>query len=86
MDAFRKSLWEDRAVTTAEIESALGDLRKLTEGGIVGGVSGGRMKAYKESIFNAKTQSRKEKNLNLPGTARDLLSKSGRCSALAALR
>ncbi|MEO5886220.1 MAG: aspartate ammonia-lyase, partial [Anaerolineales bacterium] len=32
---------EDRPVTEAEIESALGDLRKLTEGGIVGGVSGG---------------------------------------------
>ncbi len=28
---------EDRPVTTAEIESALNDLRKLTEGGIVGG-------------------------------------------------
>ncbi|MBM3181108.1 MAG: aspartate ammonia-lyase [Chloroflexi bacterium] len=32
---------KDRPVTAAEIESALGDLRKLTEGGIVGGVSGG---------------------------------------------
>jgi fumarate hydratase class II len=32
---------EDRLVTAAEIDSALGDLRKLTEGGIVGGVSGG---------------------------------------------
>ncbi len=32
---------EDRPVTADEIESALGDLRKLTEGGIVGGVSGG---------------------------------------------
>jgi fumarate hydratase class II len=32
---------EDRPVTVAEIESALGDLRKLTEGGIVGGVAGG---------------------------------------------
>ena len=32
---------EDRPVTDAEIESALGDLRKLTEGGIVGGVGGG---------------------------------------------
>ena len=32
---------EDRLVTVNEIESALGDLRKLTEGGIVGGVSGG---------------------------------------------
>ena len=32
---------EDRQVTTDEIESALGDLRKLTEGGIVGSVSGG---------------------------------------------
>jgi fumarate hydratase, class II len=31
---------EDRTVTAAEIESALGDLRKLTEGGILG-VSGG---------------------------------------------
>jgi fumarate hydratase class II len=31
---------EDRPVTAAEIESALGDLRKLTEGGILG-VSGG---------------------------------------------
>jgi hypothetical protein len=28
-------------VTIVEIESALGDLRKLTNGGIVGGVSGG---------------------------------------------
>ncbi len=32
---------EDRKVTVEEIESALGDLRKLTDGGIVGGVSGG---------------------------------------------
>ncbi len=32
---------EDRIVTVAEIEAALGDLRKLTEGGIVGGVGGG---------------------------------------------
>jgi len=32
---------EDRPVTADEIESALGDLRKLTDGGIVGGVSGG---------------------------------------------
>jgi len=32
---------EDRPVTDDEIESALGDLRKLTEGGIVGGASGG---------------------------------------------
>lgn len=32
---------EDRPVTPEEIESALGDLYKLTEGGIVGGVSGG---------------------------------------------
>jgi len=32
---------EDRAVTVAEIESALGDLRKLTEGGIVGGAGQG---------------------------------------------
>ncbi|MBE0672335.1 MAG: aspartate ammonia-lyase [Anaerolineales bacterium] len=32
---------EDRMVTTEEIEAALGDLKKLTEGGIVGGVSGG---------------------------------------------
>ncbi len=32
---------ENRPVTVAEIESALGDLRKLTEGGIVGGVGGG---------------------------------------------
>ena len=31
---------EDRLVTVAEIEAALGDLRKLTEGGIVGGVGG----------------------------------------------
>ncbi|HLA07829.1 MAG TPA: aspartate ammonia-lyase [Anaerolineales bacterium] len=31
----------DRPVKPEEIESALGDLRKLTEGGIVGGVSGG---------------------------------------------
>ena len=32
---------EDRPVKPEEIESALGDLRKLTDGGIVGGVSGG---------------------------------------------
>jgi fumarate hydratase, class II len=32
---------EDRPVKPEEIESALGDLRKLTEGGIVGGVGGG---------------------------------------------
>jgi fumarate hydratase class II len=32
---------EDRPVRMEEIESALSDLRKLTEGGIVGGVSGG---------------------------------------------
>jgi fumarate hydratase class II len=32
---------EDRPVTAAEIESALGDLKKLTEGGIVGGGGGG---------------------------------------------
>ena len=32
---------EDRLLTVDEIEFALGDLRKLTEGGIVGGVSGG---------------------------------------------
>lgn len=32
---------EDRTVSVEEIESALSDLRKLTEGGIVGGVSGG---------------------------------------------
>jgi fumarate hydratase class II len=32
---------EDRPVTVDEIESALSDLRRLTEGGIVGGVSGG---------------------------------------------
>ncbi|MDO8754123.1 MAG: hypothetical protein Q7J80_09555, partial [Anaerolineales bacterium] len=32
---------EDRPVTAGEIESALGDLRKLTEGGIVGGAGGG---------------------------------------------
>lgn len=32
---------EDRPVTAEEIESALSDLRRLTEGGIVGGVSGG---------------------------------------------
>jgi fumarate hydratase class II len=32
---------EDRLVTTDEIESALNDLRKLTEGGIAGGVGGG---------------------------------------------
>ena len=31
---------EDRPVTVAEIQSALGDLRKLTEGGIVGGSGG----------------------------------------------
>jgi fumarate hydratase, class II len=32
---------EQRTVTVAEIEAALGDLRKLTEGGIVGGGIGG---------------------------------------------
>ena len=32
---------EERLVTVAEIEAALSDLRKLTEGGIVGGVGGG---------------------------------------------
>ena len=32
---------EERLVTVAEIETALSDLRKLTEGGIVGGVGGG---------------------------------------------
>ena len=32
---------ENRLVTIAEIDAALSDLRKLTEGGIVGGVSGG---------------------------------------------
>jgi fumarate hydratase, class II len=32
---------EDRFVTVAEIEAALSDLRKLTEGGIFGGVGGG---------------------------------------------
>ena len=32
---------EDRPVTAEEIESALSDLRKLTDGGIVGGVGGG---------------------------------------------
>ena len=32
---------EDRTVKPEEIEEALSDLRKLTEGGIVGGVSGG---------------------------------------------
>ena len=32
---------EDRPVNVEEIEAALSDLRKLTEGGIVGGVSGG---------------------------------------------
>jgi len=32
---------EDRPVTAAEIEAALGDLRRLTDGGIVGGSSGG---------------------------------------------
>ena len=32
---------EDRPVRVEEIEAALSDLRKLTEGGIVGGVSGG---------------------------------------------
>jgi fumarate hydratase class II len=32
---------EDRTVSAAEIESALSDLRKLTEGGIVGGSVGG---------------------------------------------
>jgi fumarate hydratase, class II len=32
---------EDRPVTEAEIESALGNLRRLTEGGIIGGSAGG---------------------------------------------
>jgi hypothetical protein len=32
---------EDRPVTVDEIESALSDLRRLTEGGIVGGAGGG---------------------------------------------
>lgn len=32
---------EDRPVKPEEIESALSNLRKLTEGGIVGGASGG---------------------------------------------
>jgi hypothetical protein len=32
---------ENRLVTVDEIDAALSDLRKLTEGGIVGGVSGG---------------------------------------------
>jgi fumarate hydratase class II len=32
---------EDRPVTTYEIKTALTDLRRLTEGGIVGEVSGG---------------------------------------------
>jgi hypothetical protein len=32
---------EDRPVSAEEIESALSDLRKLTEGGIVGGSVGG---------------------------------------------
>ena len=32
---------EDRPVNVEEIEAALSDLRRLTEGGIVGGVSGG---------------------------------------------
>jgi hypothetical protein len=32
---------EDRFLTVAEIEAALSDLRKLTEGGIFGGVGGG---------------------------------------------
>ena len=32
---------EDRNVKPEEIESALGDLGKLTDGGIVSGVSGG---------------------------------------------
>jgi fumarate hydratase, class II len=32
---------EDRLVTADEIEAALGDLRRLTEGGIVGGSAGG---------------------------------------------
>jgi hypothetical protein len=31
----------DRPVTVAEIEAALHDLRKLTEGGIAGGGAGG---------------------------------------------
>ena len=32
---------EDRPVTVAEINAALSDLRKLTEGGIAGGGGGG---------------------------------------------
>jgi len=32
---------EDRPVKPEEIESALSDLRKLTDGGIVGGAGGG---------------------------------------------
>ena len=32
---------EDRPVSAAEIEAALNDLRKLTEGGIAGGAGGG---------------------------------------------
>ncbi|MGE5249315.1 MAG: hypothetical protein ACM3QS_03790, partial [Bacteroidota bacterium] len=32
---------EDRPVTAEEIQAALGDLRRLTEGGIVGGRAGG---------------------------------------------
>ncbi len=32
---------EDRPVTVGEIEAALGDMRKLTEGGIAGGSAGG---------------------------------------------
>ena len=32
---------QDRPVTVAEVESALDDLRKLTEGGIAGGGGGG---------------------------------------------
>jgi fumarate hydratase class II len=32
---------QDRPVTAAEIESALDDLRRLTEGGIAGGAGGG---------------------------------------------
>ena len=32
---------EDRAVTPEEIEAALSDLRRLTEGGILGGPAGG---------------------------------------------
>jgi fumarate hydratase class II len=34
-------LQDKRPLTPAEIEAALGDVRRLTEGGIVGGASGG---------------------------------------------